>query len=160
MPIKYPSHIRGVTAGALRQVARNGYTTASGGLFSESSVNSTIRGTRPSTYFSKIEPAGILMSELETKEKELRSVTEAIQSAAFSLVESAKDTSRALQESSGKMRDGTDKLSAAMDKFMKVAHRADFEKTVHLTLSLVDSLERLAALEERGLLEKVMKAMR
>jgi hypothetical protein len=41
-----------------------------------------------------------------------------------------------------------------------VAGRGDFAETVKLTVTLVDSLERLAELEEKGLLDKVMKAMR
>ena len=42
---------------------------------------------------------------------------------------------------------------------MKIAGRGDFAETVRLTESLVESLERLAVLEEKGLLDKVMRAM-
>lgn len=59
----------------------------------------------------------------------------------------------------GKFRSGTEHLGVAIDKMMKVVGRGDYEKTVQLTRTLVDSLERLAVLEEKGLLDKVMRAM-
>ena len=59
----------------------------------------------------------------------------------------------------GKFRHGTESLGAAIDKMAKIAARADFEKTVALAESLVQSLERLAVLEEKGVLDKVIKAM-
>ena len=75
------------------------------------------------------------------------------------MVNAAREANKQMSDVTGKFRDGTEKLSFAIDKLMKVAGRGDFEKTVELTESLVSSLERLAVLEEKGLLDKVMKAM-
>ena len=100
------------------------------------------------------------MEALTTTQKTIEDNTAAIQASARRLVESATDANKQMANVTGKVRAGTENLGAAIDKLMKVAGRGDFEKTVALTESLVESLERLAALEEKGLLDKVMKAMR
>lgn len=156
MPIIFPQQCRGITAGALREIKRNGFTHASGGFFSEDAIKSFT----PDHYFVKREPAGAYMDALEKTQQTINDNTDAIQASAKRLVESAVDANKQMHHVSGKFREGTEKLGVAIDKFMKIASRGDFAETVKLTESFVDSMERLAVLEEKGLLDKVMKAMR
>jgi soluble cytochrome b562 len=158
MPIIFPANCRGTTAGALQQLKQQGYTTASGGLFSKKLLDDiTTNGGK--TFFEPIEPAGIFMSKLDQVQDQIKDTTDAIQKASHTLVETARDANKSMTDVSGKMRDGADKLAFAIDKMMKVTGRGDFAHVVALTESLVDSLERLAELEQKGLLEKVMQAM-
>lgn len=158
MPIIYPPNCRGVTAGALKQIKKDGYTTASKGLFSSKFV--TIKGAISlNDYFSKIEPAGEFMAGLETAKQQIEETSEAIIDAARKLVANAQEANKEMAGISGKFRSGTEHLGVAINKMMQVVSRGDYEKTVKLTCELVDALERLAVLEEKGLLDKVMKAM-
>ena len=157
MAIIYPSSCKGVTAGALRQLKQQGFTTASGGLFSINSVNGMV--SEKKAYFSQTESAGVFMENLNSTKQKIEENTEAIFASGRKLVETAKDANKQMAEVTGKFRDGTERLSNAIDKLMKVAERGDFAETVRLTESLVESLERLAVLEEKGMLDKVMRAM-
>jgi hypothetical protein len=157
MPVKLPTNMRNVTAGSLRELKENGYTTGSGGLWS---VDRLGKDLRPELYFYRTEPAGVFMQSLETTKLQLDDSTEAILASGRKLVETAKTANKQMADVTGKFRDGTDKLASAIDKLMKVAGRGDFAETVRHTITLVDSLERLAVLEEKGLLDKVMRAMR
>ena len=157
MAIIYPSNCKGVTAGALRQIKQQGFTTASGGLFSIDNVTGMVNEQK--VYFSQTEPAGVFMENLTSTKQKIEENTEAIFASGRKLVETAKDANKQMAEVTGKFRDGTERLSNAIDKLMKVAERGDFAETVRLTESLVESLERLAVLEEKGLLDKVMRAM-
>ena len=159
MAIIYPQQCRGITAGALREIKQKGYTTAAGGWFWEEFANGRLT-LDPTVYFRKTEHAGVFMEALENTKTQINENTEAIQEAGRKLVESAKEANKQMADVTGKFRHGTESLGAAIDKLMKVAGRGDFKKTVELTESLVTSLERLAALEEKGLLDKVMRAMR
>ncbi len=100
------------------------------------------------------------MTTLEDTKTQINENTEAIQAAAHRLVGAAKDANKQMADVTGKFRAGTEHLGVAIDKMMKIAGRGDYEKTVQLTCLLVDSLDRLAVLEEKGLLDKVMRAMR
>ena len=75
------------------------------------------------------------------------------------MVEQARETNKKLNDLSGKMRDGADKLNSAIEKFNKVTGNTNFAETAKHVESLVNSLERLAVLEASGTLDKVMKAM-
>lgn len=99
------------------------------------------------------------MEALDRTKRQIEENTEAILSSGRKLVDTAKDANKQMADVTGKFRDGTERLGNAIDKLMKVAGRGDFAETVKLTESLVDSLERLAVLEEKGLLDKVMRAM-
>ncbi len=99
------------------------------------------------------------MTELAKAKQQIDESTEAILASGHRLVDVAKDANKKMADVTGRFRDGTERLGSAIDKLMKIAGRADYAETVKLTESLVDSLERLASLEERGLLDKVMKAM-
>lgn len=99
------------------------------------------------------------MSNLDTAKDRIDETTEAIRVSAVKMVETAREANKTMNDVSGKMRDGSEKLAVAIDKMMKIAGRGDFAETVRLTESLVSSLERLADLEQRGLLDKVMRAM-
>jgi len=158
LAIIFPESCRGVTSGALREIRRHGATTSCGGLFSTKFVVEELnKGTH--LYFERTEPAGVYMTDIAEAKVKIDEGTAAIQKSSHALVESARDANKQMSEVTGKFRDGTEKLSVAIDKLMKVAERGDFAETVKLTVTLVDSLERLAVLEEKGLLDKVMKAM-
>lgn len=100
------------------------------------------------------------MDSLELTRDQINANAEAISDASHKLVDIAKGANKQMTEVAGKFRDGTERLGVAIDKLMKVAGRGDFAETVRLTESLVTSLERLAVLEEKGVLDKVMRAMR
>lgn len=157
MPINMPESCRNITSGALREVKSKGASTASRGIFSQEYLNSLYD---PKMYFSKIEPAGVFMETLDKTAKVIEQNAEALSTAANKLVDTAKQANKQMSDVTGKFRDGTEKLSIAIDKLMKVAGRGDFAETVRLTESLVDSLERLAELEEKGILDRVMTSMR
>ena len=99
------------------------------------------------------------MDALESTKQQINENADAILAAGRKLVDTARDANKNMADVTGKFRDGTEKLGNAIDKLMKVAGRGDFAETVKMTESLVDSLERLAILEEKGLLDKVMRAM-
>lgn len=147
-----------LTTRAQNQLAKNGYTTACGGVFSEEHLNNVILNN-PGAYFKKREPAGIFMETLEKTEKQINDNAVAIRKAGMTLVDTAKDANKQMLEVNSKFREGTDKLSTAIDRLTKIVGQKDYAKTVELTVTLVDSLERLAALEEKGILDKVIKAM-
>jgi hypothetical protein len=156
MAIIFPTSCKNTTAGALREIKEQGYTTAGGGLFSKRMLGSL----GPKAYFDKTEPVGAFMDTLDLTKRQIEENTEAILSSGRKLVDTAKDANKQMTDVTGKFRDGTERLGNAIDKLMKVAGRNDFAETVKLTGELVDSLERLAVLEEKGLLDKVMRAMR
>lgn len=160
MAIIFPDHCRGTTRGALRQIREVGHTSACGGLVDRDSWRAFV-GTDDffGGYFRKDEPAGRYMSDLAQKKEEVEQVTEAILESSRKMVASAVDSNKRLAETTGKLRDGAEKLGAAMDKLLKIAERGDFKETVSLTEQLVSSLERLAVLEQKGVLDKVMSAM-
>lgn len=163
MAIIYPKDCIGVTAGALRQVKKFGYTTNSvdGGLFGVEHIkNLALRPGDIHTYFRKSEPCGEFMELINNHQQSIEDTRDAIMRASKSMVDAAKESNKQISDITGKMRDGSEKLGVAIDKMMKVAGRQDFAETVRLTQSFVESMERLAALEDRGLLEKVVKAMR
>lgn len=156
MAIIFPQNCRGITLGALREIKKNGITHASGGFCSDE----VIKAFEPNFYFHRREPAGAYMQSLEQTKQTIDDNTDAIRNSSKHLVEAAVDANKQMQHVSGKFREGTEKLGVAIDKFMKIASRGDFAETVKLTESFVDSMERLAILEEKGLLDKVMKAMK
>lgn len=160
MPIIYPARCREATSGKLKQIQRNGYTD-DGSLMSVGYLRTLFADHRfISWYFSKIEPAGIFMEALENTKKQIEENAKAIRESAMTLTTSAREANVQMTEVTRKFRDGTEKLGVAMDKLLKIANNGDFAETVRLTGTLVDSLERLAVLEEKGLLDKVMTAMR
>lgn len=105
------------------------------------------------------EPLGKYMTTLKAAAEDATEMTEVLFSNTRAMVEQAKVTTKQLNDLSGKMRDGAEKLNSAIDKFNKVAGNDNFAETARHAESLVQSLERLAALEASGTLEKVMKAM-
>ena len=74
MAIIYPSHCKGVTAGALRQLQNQGFTTASGGLFATQKVNNMINAK--GIYFSHTEQAGVFMENLNSTKQKIEENTE------------------------------------------------------------------------------------
>ena len=157
MAIIYPAHLKGMTAGALRQIKQQGSTTASGGWHSMDKMYEL--ATETSVYLKPREPLGKYMTALKAATEDAKEMTEALLKSTNAMVEQAKETNKQLNDLNGKMRDGADKLGLAIEKFNKVAGNTNFAETAKQAESLVNSLERLAALEASGTLDKVMKAM-
>lgn len=111
-------------------------------------------------YYAKKEPGGIVMSKMQEQTHEMEKAEKALTASIAKFVESAKVSEKNIRQTSGKIRDSSDKLSAAIQKFMTLTNSSDFGKTVEQAESLVSSLERLAALECSGKLDRVMAAMR
>jgi ABC-type transporter Mla subunit MlaD len=157
MAIKFPAHLQGVTAGALRQAQQQGSTTASGGLMTTEQMIALATDTK--AYLDKREPLGNYMNALEKATEDSKAMTEALLTNVNAMVNQAKESQKQLNDINGKLRDGADKLALAIEKFGKIAGNANFAETAKQAESLVDSLERLAKLEESGVLDKVIKAM-
>lgn len=157
MPIIFPSNTKGVTAGMLRQIKQQGYTAADGGVF-DAAVMTSI-AVNVSSYLEPIEPLGKCMSALEKAREDAAEMTAALIKNTNAMVEQARETHKQLTDINGKLRDGAEKLGGALEKFNKIAGNSNFAETTKQAESLVTSLERLAALEASGMLDKVMKAM-
>jgi len=157
MAIIYPAHLKNMTAGALRQVKRHGATTAAGGWCLLDDAYE--QASKTSIYLKPNEPLGGYMTALKEASKDATEMTEALVKNINVMVDQAREASKRLNDCSGKMRDGADKLNSAIEKFNKVAGNTNFAETAKQAESLVNSLERLAELEASGKLDKVMKAM-
>jgi hypothetical protein len=157
MAIKYPASCLGATPGAWRQLRQSGQTTACGGLFLGKSVS--LMSIETSGYTRKNEPLGILMTTLSNAKDDIEATSEAILKSARAMVDAAEMANKGMVDSSRKMRDSTEKLTAQMQKFHTVFASTKFEEQAKAAQSLADALERLAALEERGLLSKVMHSL-
>lgn len=157
MAIIYPKHLTGTTAGALRQIKQYGATTAGGGYILETNIYKFAAET--TIYLKPNEPLGGYMTALKSASEDAKEMTEVLVKNANTMVEQARETNKKLNDLSGKMRDGAEKLHSAIEKFNKVAGNTNFAETAKHAESLVNSLERLAALEASGMLDKVMKAM-
>jgi methyl-accepting chemotaxis protein len=157
MPIIYPAHLKDMTAGAWRQIKQQGSTTAAGGWHSIDKVHGI--ATDETLYLQSNEPLGEYMTALKTAVEDAQAMTEALLKNTNTMVEQARETNKRLNDLSGKMRDGADKLNSAIEKFNKVTGNTNFAETAKQAESLVNSLERLAVLEASGTLDKVMKAM-
>ena len=157
MPIIYPAHLKGITAGAWRQVKQQGSTTAAGGWHSMNKLHGVAADT--TVYLEPNEPLGECMTAIKAAIEDSQAMTEALLKNTNAMVDQAKETNKRLNDLSGKMRDGAEKLNSAIEKFNKVAGNTNFAETAKHAESLVSSLERLAVLEASGTLDKVMKAM-
>ena len=157
MAIIFPANTRGMTAGAMRQIKQQGYTTAAGGWHTMDRVYGLANDV--GIYLDEREPLGKFMTVLEKSAEDAKELTQALMKHTFAMVEQAKESNKQLNDVNGKMRDGAEKLALAIEKFNKVAGNTNFAETAKQAESLVNSLERLAALEASGMLEKVMKAM-
>ena len=157
MAVIYPAHFKGMTAGAMRQIKQQGSTTASGGWHSVDNLK--LIATDANNFLQANEPLGEYMTTLKTTAQEATEMTEVLFNNTNAMVDQARVTTKQLNDLSGKMRDGAEKLNSAIEKFNKVAGNTNFAETAKHAESLVNSLERLAALEASGVLDKVMKAM-
>jgi ABC-type transporter Mla subunit MlaD len=157
MAIIFPANTRGLTAGAMRQIKHHGHTTAAGGWHAIDSVYNM--AVDADVYLMKNEPLGRFMSALEKTAEDANALTDALLKSTTAMVEQARESNKQLNDVNGKMRDGAEKLGLAIERFNKVAGNTNFAETAKQAESLVNSLERLAALEASGMLEKVMKAM-
>lgn len=157
MAIIFPASTKGMTAGAMRQIKQQGYTTAAGGWHTMDRVYGLANDV--GIYLDEREPLGKFMTVLEKSAEDAKELTQALMKHTFAMVEQAKESNKQLNDVNGKMRDGAEKLALAIERFNKVAGNTNFAETAKQAESLVNSLERLAALEASGMLEKVMKAM-
>lgn len=157
MAIIFPANTRGMTAGAMRQIKQQGHTTAAGGWHTMHNVHNLAADA--AIYLNEREPLGKYMSALEKTKEDADALTDALLKSTTTMVEQAREAYKQLNDVNGKMRDGAEKLGLAIEKFNKVAGNTNFAETAKQAESLVNSLERLAALEASGVLDKVMKAM-
>lgn len=160
MAIIFPASCRGVSSGAMRQIKQHGFTTSAGkdgGAFSPDYIRAMV--ANPTGYTRKNEPLGIYMSQLAEAQKTIESTTDAVSASARKMVDEARNASSELTESSRKMREATDKLNSQMQKFHSIFSGAKFDEQAKAAQSLADALERLARLEEKGLLSKVMASL-
>lgn len=156
MAIILPDNCRNVTAGAMRHVKRFGVSTASGGVISPEYADALALETG---LLRTNEPVGIYMTTLEKAGIDMAIVASATMKSSKAMAESANEATKVVTEASRKMRDSTEKLGTAMQKFTGIFGSSDFAKKAEAAESLVTSLERLAVLEEKGILAKLMKAM-
>jgi uncharacterized phage infection (PIP) family protein YhgE len=157
MAIIFPSTLKGMTAGALRQIKKQGNTTAAGRRHALDRVYNM--ATDAGVYLRENEPLGKYMTVLEKTNQDAKELTQALLKSTNAMVEQARDAHKQMQDINGKLRDGAEKLGLAMEKFNRVAGNTNFAETAKQAESLVSSLERLAELEASGMLDKVMKAM-
>lgn len=146
-----------ITSGELRLRSRIGIQS---GLVSHKEVRQMQdESVDRAVFYSRLEPGGLVVSEMERRTKEMDDAREALCSSIHQFVEKAKSAEKDLKSVSGKIRDANDKLSASIMKFMGTTNSADFGKTVQQAVTLVDALERLAALQDSGKLANVISAM-
>ena len=158
MAVMLPSNIKNVTGGHLREIARNGYSEH--GIFTENYVNNFLRSDQYMKSFSlKNEPWGKVMISLENNREELEKSTEALRQASFKIVDVCKETNEGLIDAGRKMRDNTEKVGNAIQKFSGIANATNLAKIADDAARLADSLERLSKLEESGQLQKLIAAM-
>jgi ABC-type transporter Mla subunit MlaD len=157
MAIIFPANTKGMTAGAMRQIKHQGHTSAAGGWHSKDKIYELAADT--GIYLDQREPLGKYMTALEKAKEDAKEMTEALLKNTRTMVEQAKESHKQMSDINGKLRDGAEKLGLAIEKFNKVAGNTNFADTAKQAESLVNSLERLAALESSGVLDKVMKAM-
>ena len=157
MAIIFPSNLRGMTSGAMRQIKQHGHTTAAGGWHSMGTLAEMAADT--GLYLNQREPLGKYMTALAQAKEDAKEMTDALLKNTNAMVEQARESHKQLTDINGKLRDGAEKLGLALEKFNKVAGNTNFAETAKQAESLVTSLERLAALEASGTLDKVMKAM-
>ena len=157
MAIIFPANTKGMTAGAMRQIKQHGSTTAAGGWHSMDTLYELAADT--GIYLNQREPLGKYMTALAQAKEDAKEMTVALMKHTGEMVEQARESHKQLNDINGKLRDGAEKLGLAIEKFNKVAGNTNFAETAKQAESLVTSLERLAALEASGVLDKVMKAM-
>ena len=157
MAIIFPANTKGMTSGAMRQLKQHGHTTAAGGWHATDKLYELAADT--GVYLNQREPLGKYMTALAQAKEDAKEMTEALLKNTNVMVEQAKESSKQLSDVNGKLRDGAEKLGLAIEKFNKIAGNTNFAETAKQAESLVNSLERLAALESSGVLDKVMKAM-
>jgi hypothetical protein len=147
-----------ITAGALRQIKATGYTNSCGEYWSQKFFLSALTNNLE-IYFHKTESAGAYMDALEKNKEIIDKSTQALLDSCGALVVQAKESNKQLAGATGKIRANIEYLSVAIEKLAKVSKDTDLANTAALMLSLVDSLERLAVLEQKGVLGKIMQSM-
>ena len=158
MAIIMPAHLRNATGGQLKEIARNGYSQS--GLFLEENLNKYIRtDAYVSDLTCKHEGLGKVMSTLEQNKKDIEASTEAVRMASHYLVDTCKKATDNMIDSGRKMRDSTEKVGVALQKFTSIATASNLSKIADDAARLADSMERLAALESTGQLQKLIAAM-
>jgi ABC-type transporter Mla subunit MlaD len=143
----------------MRQLKQQGWTTAGrdGGAFTAGFIRKQTASLQGYTRHN--EPLGIFMNQLTEAKKDIDATSEAVSASARKMVDSATRASADMTEASRKMRDATEKLTTQMQKFHSAFANTKFDDQAKAATSLADAMERLAALEEKGLLSKVMAAL-
>jgi hypothetical protein len=143
----------------MRQIQQQGFTTAGrdGGAWSKKMIEGKVATL--SGYTRHNEPLGIFMNQLTEAKRDIDATTDAVSASARRMSDSAEQASLDMINSSRKMREATEKLTVQMQKFHTIFNNAKFDEQAKAAASLADSMERLATLEQRGLLSKVIQAL-
>ena len=141
MAIILPEACRGLSAGVMRQIKEQGYSTntVDGGVFSTAYVKNLIV-TGNSSYLRKNEPLGKFMTALEQAQKDIEGTTAAVSASARIMVNESEVANAKLTEASRKMRDATEKLGAQMQKFNAIFTGAHFAEQSKAAQSLADAI--------------------
>jgi len=99
------------------------------------------------------------MRNIEDARNDLEKTSAAVLEAGRRLSAASGETAAQIADASRKMREATDKLSAQMQKFYSIFANSKFDEQARAAQSLADAMERLAALESKGVLSKVMAAL-
>lgn len=159
MAIIYPDSCKGITGGALQQIKSQGFTTAGrdGGAWRVDVIKAKVANL--SGYTRHNEPLGIYMNQLTEAKKDIEATSDAVMDSARKMVAASTKASSDMTDASRKMREATDKLNAQMQKFHATFSSAKIDEQSKAAQSLADAMERLSALEEKGLLSKVLSAL-
>jgi hypothetical protein len=118
MTVTYrPANLKGITAGALRQVKQQGSTTAAGGWHLEDTIHKFAADT--TLYLKPNEPLGGYMTSLKTAVEDTETMTEALLKHANSMVEQARETKHAESLVNSLERLAVLEASGTLDKVMK-----------------------------------------
>lgn len=129
------------------------------GYFSDAQKQAVFTVENQGIFLQKREPMGQVMSNFQKATDDVEKLANALMDRTHDMVAQADTTAKAINSSSAKIRDSADKLGAAIEKFNKIASCTNFAESAKNACSLVESLERLAKLQQSGVLDKVMVAI-
>lgn len=129
------------------------------GFFSTLEKQAAFTAANQGVYLQPREPMGKVMSNFQKATEDVDKLASALMGRTHDMVSQADLSAKAINNSSAKIRDSADKLGAAIEKFNKIAGCTNFAESAKNACSLVESLERLAKLQQSGVLDKVMVAI-
>ena len=156
MTIHIPQSCKGLSPGAMRLLRETGHAS---GLIAPSLIETMVQDVRMSDLTKPTETLGKYMTQVNDLSTQLSDTTNAISLQLRTLSKASSDGTKEMLLLSGKMRDSTQKFSEVMTRFTTIAGNSKFAETAKVAESLVNSLERLAVLQESGKLDKVLAAL-